>query len=361
MLAAKIFSFKGGGNLKKSAPKISVIVPMYNAEKYLKLCLNSILEQTFRDFELILIDDCSTDKTLEIAKSFKDSRIKILRNEKNLGMPGAVRNVGIDAAKGEYIYFCDDDDIILANGLEILYTTAKKNNADVVNTTKRYHSAIPNDANSTNILVNIIQNPPAQPVSPDLKTRIYQEFLLSRMHIAPWLFLYRREFLKSNNIKFPAEVAEDVFFNFDVVCSTSKIIKIDEPFYIWRCHQESATYNIERVGRNIKSIIELDKHIEEKLLPLNDFAFTQMVLNYWTNHVIGSYILPFINNQSTDVLIKMFEALTPYFEKNSSFVMTLLQLYIQMRLMNVTVNEENRKLKIELENIQKKIEQVTKD
>jgi len=64
--------------MSENAPKISVIVPMYNAEKYLSLCINSILAQTFKDFELILIDDCSTDKTLEVAKSFSDSRIKIL-------------------------------------------------------------------------------------------------------------------------------------------------------------------------------------------------------------------------------------------------------------------------------------------
>ena len=90
--------------MSENAPKISVVVPMYNAENFINVCIISILEQTFKDFELILIDDCSTDKTFEIAKSFNDSRIKLLQNEKNLGMPGSVRNVGIDAAQGEYIF-----------------------------------------------------------------------------------------------------------------------------------------------------------------------------------------------------------------------------------------------------------------
>lgn len=84
--------------------KISVIVPMHNAEKFLDLCVSSILQQTFEDMEIILVDDCSTDKTLEIAKSFGDPRIKILRTEKKLGYPGAVRNVGLDAAVGEYVF-----------------------------------------------------------------------------------------------------------------------------------------------------------------------------------------------------------------------------------------------------------------
>ena len=87
------------------APKVSVIVPMYNAERFINFCVASILEQTFKNFELILVDDCSTDKTLDVVKNFSDKRIKILRTKKNLGYPGAVRNVGLDAATGKYIFF----------------------------------------------------------------------------------------------------------------------------------------------------------------------------------------------------------------------------------------------------------------
>lgn len=69
-------------------PKISVIMPMYNCEKYVGLAIETLLNQTFKNFEAILIDDCSTDRTLEIAKSFSDPRLKIIRNKKNLGGPG---------------------------------------------------------------------------------------------------------------------------------------------------------------------------------------------------------------------------------------------------------------------------------
>ena len=147
--------------MSENAPKISVIVPMYNAEKYLSLCINSILAQTFKDFELILIDDCSTDKTLEVAKSFSDSRIKLLQNEKNLGTPGAVRNVGIDAAHGEYLFFCDNDDVMLPNALEILYSTAKINNADVSTTKKSYWAQNPDFMDMKDI--KVIVNPPSRP------------------------------------------------------------------------------------------------------------------------------------------------------------------------------------------------------
>lgn len=355
--------------MSNTTPKISVIVPMYNVEKYLSLCISSILNQTFKDFELILIDDCSTDNTLKVAESFSDSRIRILRNEKNSGAPGAVRNIGIDAAQGEYIVFCDSDDAILPEELEVFFNTAEKNNADIVNTTKWYTSKNPNFQNLKNLSVQLSSMAPILPVSSDLKTRIAQEFLQNRIHISPVIFLYRREILLNNKIKFPSElkIAEDVAFNFEVVCATDKIVKIDKPFYIRRVRSDSISHSTGKIQSNIQCLMNLHKHIEEKLLPLNDFEFTQKVLNYWTNHVTGTYILPFVRNGNFETVLEMSKALQPIFEKNSSFVLTLLQAYSQARLFNVKNKKqilklatENKKLKTALENIQKQIEEVTK-
>lgn len=101
---------------KLNSIKLSIVVPMYNSEKYLGDALKSLLEQTFRDFELILIDDKSTDATVSIAKSYDDPRIKLYLNEVNFGA-GATRNRGIDYAKGEYIAFADSDDIMFPERL----------------------------------------------------------------------------------------------------------------------------------------------------------------------------------------------------------------------------------------------------
>ena len=100
--------------------KVSIIVPMYNAASFLKETLDSILNQTFTNFELLLIDDCSKDNTLEIANSFSDPRIYIVKNEKNLGA-GGTRNKGIKLAQSTYIAFCDADDIMFPNRLEEQY------------------------------------------------------------------------------------------------------------------------------------------------------------------------------------------------------------------------------------------------
>ena len=328
--------------MSENAPKISVVVPMYNVERFIEVCITSILEQTFTDFELILIENCSTDKTSEIAKSFSDSRIKFLQNEKHLEYPGSTRNVGIDAAQGEYIFFCDSDDAILPNGLEVLYNAAKTNNADVVNTTRWYIAQNWDFKIGDNLQLTIQAFPPAQPVSPNVKERIFQEFLQNRMHITPWIFLYRREFLLQNNIRFPDAAAEDAWFNFDVVCATYKIIKIDMPLYIWRPNQFSTTANPKRVQKNMQGVLLFFDHIKTILAQLNDENFTQMVLQYWTGHVINSYIVPFLQNGGGQMASgrEIFNALEPHFKENSSFVLTLLQLYSILRVRDV----ENQKL-----------------
>ena len=111
--------------------KISVIIPVYNVEKYLRECLDSLINQSFKDFEVICIDDGSTDKSYKILEEYsqKDSRIKVLKQEHNGA--GAARNLGIEIAKGKYIQFLDSDDYFEPNMLEELYNTAEKFGADM--------------------------------------------------------------------------------------------------------------------------------------------------------------------------------------------------------------------------------------
>ena len=113
--------------------KISVILPVYNVEKYLHVCLNSVLNQTYQDFEIICIDDASTDSSLEILEYFakKDSRVKIIKQDFNQG-PGHSRNCGLNVAKGKYIFFLDGDDWIDFNTFEVLVKKAEDNNLDLL-------------------------------------------------------------------------------------------------------------------------------------------------------------------------------------------------------------------------------------
>lgn len=112
---------------------ISIIIPVYNCEKFLNKCLDSIISQTYKDYEVILIDDKSKDNSLSILKEYEEkySNFHVYENEVNSG-PGESRNKGFDMAKGEYIMFIDSDDYIESNTLEDAISTAKKYNADIV-------------------------------------------------------------------------------------------------------------------------------------------------------------------------------------------------------------------------------------
>ena len=113
--------------------KISIIIPVYNTEKYLKKCLDSIINQTLKSLEIICIDDCSTDNCLHILKEYqlKDNRIKIIEQKENKGQ-GVARNLGLNIAEGKYIMFLDPDDWLELNALEILYKKSKETNADII-------------------------------------------------------------------------------------------------------------------------------------------------------------------------------------------------------------------------------------
>ena len=116
--------------------KVSIIIPVYNAEKHLKQCLNSLISQTINEIEVICVDDCSTDNSQNIIEDFntKDDRIRYFSMRKNSGS-GLARNKGINHAKGEYLSFVDaDDHIINTNCYEEIYKFAHKNSADMVST-----------------------------------------------------------------------------------------------------------------------------------------------------------------------------------------------------------------------------------
>ena len=112
--------------------KISIIIPVYNVEEYLPKCLDSVINQTLKDIEIICINDCSTDNSLEILENYvkKDSRIIVLNQEKNQGQ-GAARNRGLQIASGEYVGFVDSDDWVENDYFEKLYNAAIKYNADI--------------------------------------------------------------------------------------------------------------------------------------------------------------------------------------------------------------------------------------
>ncbi|MBR1579435.1 MAG: glycosyltransferase family 2 protein [Selenomonadaceae bacterium] len=305
-------------------PTVSVIVPMYNAENFIKPALESLLTQTFTDFEVILIDDCSTDRTLEIAKTFDDPRIRLVVNEKNLGNPGSARNVGLEHAIGEYVYFMDDDDLLLPNCLETFIDAIGDN--DVAFDVSSLW-ADNGDAQSIEKLnCQVVRRGALTEISSDPKQRIWSELVNHKMHYPPWLFLYRRALLK--DIRFPDCVAEDVFFLLDVLLSTDRIVKFAEPLYIWRVKQTSASQTINRLSRNIEGAMKLSAYLERRLSAFDDPMFVGNVTFSVVNGVLMDYALQFFNDDPIKAIEETERALRPTFGGDALFVTNLIRGYM---------------------------------
>ncbi len=114
---------------------------MYNSEKYIGECLTSLANQTFQNFDVIVVDDCSTDNSRKVVQSFSETfsgRLKLKKMSKNSGCPGLPRNTALDMARGKYIYFLDSDDLLTETAIEELYNVAEKFDADVVHIEKYF-------------------------------------------------------------------------------------------------------------------------------------------------------------------------------------------------------------------------------
>ena len=212
--------------------KVSVIVPIYNAEKYLRQCLKTILGQTLREIEVILIDDGSTDNSYKICQEFKDqdNRVRLYKQENKGG--GAARNWGIQLAIGEYLSFLDSDDFFELNMLKTLYKRAKKTDADIVLCDCWEFDNISKQNRKINNILKKDLIPKKQLFSAkDFPDTIFQ-FVSTG---AAWLFLYKRSFVTENNIKFGAYFrAEDIIFTRSALVLANKIAIVNKRLLHYR-------------------------------------------------------------------------------------------------------------------------------
>ena len=226
-------------------PAISVIIPMYNAEKYFAECLDSLLIQTFQDFEVIIVDDCSTDKSNAIVNEYApkfDGRLKRIKTEKNSGGGGYIpRNLGLKAARGEYVYFLDADDFILDSALETFYKAAKENDSDVVYSSVYFNMRKPNDIylHRDGFANQLIEKgfEDKTELTIDDTAKLFQEFLASNEgnFRAPWSKFVRRDFLLKNEILFPdIMTGGDCVWVINVYAHARRFLRLPVPLYFYR-------------------------------------------------------------------------------------------------------------------------------
>lgn len=217
----------------KDKPKVSVVVPIYNVERYLKECVDSILNQTLRDIEIILVDDGSPDGCGKIVDEYakKDSRV-VAVHQKNSGYSIAV-NKGIDLARGEYIGIIESDDWIEPDMYEKLYESAKSNDTDITKGEFYYYNPTLSEANQ-----NITYKNPSGidlDYAPNRAFHITEWPRLIGFHASIWSSIYRADFVKKIKIPETAGASyQDFPFMIDVMTRAKRITVVKKPFVHWR-------------------------------------------------------------------------------------------------------------------------------
>ena len=260
-------------------PKISVLVPVYNVEKYLKECIDSILNQTLKDIEIICINDGSTDSSLEILNDYakNDSRIIVI-NKSNSGY-GHSMNMGLNAATGEYVGIIESDDFADKNMFSDLYKLAKDNDADIVKGDWYNYWSKNNFARKNNRISS---------AKAFKLTNSKLDKSLLRINPSVWSAIYKREFLNKYNIRFletPGASYQDLAFSFKIFALAERVILTDKAYLYYRQdNMNSSVKSKTKIYCVCDEYEEIDKFLEE--YPQLKFEFkVQEEINRYNGYV----------------------------------------------------------------------------
>ncbi len=239
-------------------PKISLIIPVYNVEKFLNKTLDSVLAQTFKDYEVIMVNDGSTDGSLAILKEYADKYNNFhLIDQNNCGL-GKSRNVAIEAAKGEYIAFLDSDDFLAPNFFEVLYNNAIENDADIscCNYYLYYNKSCKKIYMPFTAKTGVYSNEVA------LKKLI----LDTTFHFFTWNKLFKRSLFIDNKVFFYDMYFEDVATCPQLFYYANKVSFVNKPLYYYRRHDKSilALIDAPKINDFIKSLGIIRNFLEKK-------------------------------------------------------------------------------------------------
>lgn len=269
--------------------KVSIIVPIYNVEKYLRKCLNSLTEQTLKDIEIICVDDGSTDMSAEIVKEFQqtDSRIKLM-SEENKGQ-SAARNLGIREASGEYLGFVDSDDWVDKDYFEKLYNSAKFYNADIACAGFKRCVFGQGSVRKKYILSQ---------VTDDINKKVQIDKIPSDNYI--WNKIYKREKWLEAGIEFPeGRSYEDIAVILKILNSLGKLVTVPKTYYHYRKRKNStvSSCNIQLKKDYNWAINEAEAYAKNNGIKINSinkvykkeyvkiFNMTMMKVTYYRNIV----------------------------------------------------------------------------
>ncbi len=313
--------------MNKAIPKLSIIIPVYNTEKYLSECLDSILNQSFQDFEVICVDDCSTDNSFALLKDYEnsDERIKVLQNDVNLGA-GLSRNKGFDVAQGEYILFFDSDDWLLEDSLTIIYDRAKNNNLDILILNYNYYDNIKKKYLASQ---NLPKNKSIYNVVTDYKCdeEVFLIWCSNRC--------YKREFLLENNLYFNNwKNFEDVVFYIQALKKASRIMVLADILFIFRISRtDSIEFEYDKNPQKLAGATldfynwleansDFDNIVLLKNTLLRSYIFHMIIIPRKKNYFWNKNVYNFTKEQLSKVNLKIFKE---YYKDGEKLIRTFLE------------------------------------
>ena len=214
--------------------KVSIIVPIYNVSKYIEQCLNSLINQTLHNIEIILVDDCGSDDSISKAEQFahEDKRLKIIHNQGNQGLSES-RNHGLKYAKGEYVAFLDSDDFVDIEYYQMLYNAAKNYDADIAYSDVAFYYSENNINYNGWFHERLFLNKPELIISIDDRKSII-------CSCCCWNKLYRRKFVEKYNFCFPKRLyIEDIPYTIFSVMLANKLVGVNDVNVFYRQRQDS--------------------------------------------------------------------------------------------------------------------------
>lgn len=317
----------------ETIPAISIVIPTYNSEQYIEQTLESILNQTFQDFELILIDDCSTDRTIEIIEKFAPSfeNLQLIRRRENSGSGSYIRNEFIKYARGEYILHMDHDDLLLLDALENFYKPVEKYQPDFVCTEKYF---IEDEFKNNKIelitdVKNLVNVATYDEIDFAEKIRRFTNDELIRFH---WNKIVRRDFLIRNEIRFPnMPISQDFVYTFQIFMLAKNYVRIPDVANFYRVRKSNLSqFGAERSGNKMfqrwtQDLINGSDFLEKFMSRIDFFQDNPEQKYFLIDWFIKSYMKNFMTNAYKQIPTYFFEPiLREEFAKNPQKNITLL-------------------------------------
>jgi len=307
----------------KSAKHVSIIVPVYNVEKFIEKCARSLFEQTYLDIEYIFVDDCSFDKSINILEAIleeypnRKEQTRIIRHEENKGLPSA-RNSGLKLATGEYIFHCDSDDYLDINAIKLLLEDAEKNNADIVwcDFYKTYQNK------------EIISK---QNISED-KEECIKSLMTEKMHGGVWNKMYKKNLFTDYTINFPDGYSmwEDLCTNIKLFHFAKKVSYLPKSFYHYRQNND-----------NSMSLNLNEKKFNEILYNTDD------IVNFFKEKQINKYdeeinILKLASKQTLLFTLKKsnFKKWRAIYPESNEYILKFTSLPLHLRLLGFIITKK---------------------